>query len=411
MNKGANLNSKELLNLLTYVIKNNQLIQEQGNTPVAIKIMGEAGIGKTSVVLEAGELNNLPVEKINLAQLEDVSDLVGYPSQEFQMYIEKEVEVPVDPTDPSKGKVKKTGKKIAWVDKKLIDEFSKKGFKVTGQSRMSYSLPKFLQGKKDGGILLLDDFNRANPKFQQAIMELIDRQSYISFNLPKNWHIILTGNPDDGSYLVSTEDDAQNTRMLSVNLKFDMTGWAEWAEKKKINGRCINFMLLYPEVITKEVNARIATKFFLTLESFSDYDKNLPMIQMLAESSVGVEFGSLFTTFIKHKMDKFVSPKEIMLNKDTSVLKSLEEIVKDKDGSYRSDLASMMAMRIANFILVYVENNRITDSFIKRMEKILVEDYFNDDLKYFIVRKLYKGNPNKLSRLFYSPEVMKFMTK
>ena len=57
--------------------------------------------------------------------------------------------------------------------------------------------------------MLLDDWNRADIRFIQAVMELIDRQQYISWTLPKDWHIILTANPDTGDYLVNSIDNAQ----------------------------------------------------------------------------------------------------------------------------------------------------------------------------------------------------------
>ena len=64
----------------------------------------------------------------------------------------------------------------------------------------------------------------------------MDRQEYISWKLPKDWHIILTANPDNGEYLVQTIDTAQRTRFISVNLKFDDKVWAKWAEESGIDG-------------------------------------------------------------------------------------------------------------------------------------------------------------------------------
>ena len=98
--------------------------------------------------------------------------------------------------------------------------------------------------QKAGGILLLDDWNRADTRFIQAVMELIDRQSYISWTLPKDWHIILTANPDNGDYMVNSVDSAQKTRYVTANLKFDVNVWAQWAESANIDTRCINFFVI-----------------------------------------------------------------------------------------------------------------------------------------------------------------------
>ena len=151
---------------------------------------------------------------------------------------------------------------------------------------MSYCAPEWIAGKKDGGILLLDDWNRADVRFIQAVMELVDRQTYVSWSLPKDWHIILTANPDNGDYMVNSVDAAQKTRYITANLKFDVDVWARWAEEEGIDNRCINFLLLHPELVTQETNARSITTFFNSISSFENFEDNLPMIQMIGEGSV-----------------------------------------------------------------------------------------------------------------------------
>jgi len=77
MNK-VQLNSKELKETLTHIILNNRVLQEDNLKPVAVSICGAAGLGKTSVVEQlAEELDIKHVEIINLAQLDELGDLVG----------------------------------------------------------------------------------------------------------------------------------------------------------------------------------------------------------------------------------------------------------------------------------------------------------------------------------------------
>jgi hypothetical protein len=194
--------------------------------------------------------------------------------------------------------------KCVWIDEHAVDEYTKLGYKFTGKNRMSYCPPEWISGKTKGGILLLDDWNRADMRFIQAVMELIDRQEYISWKLPKDWHIILTSNPDTDDYIVNSIDSAQKTRFISVNLKYDVSCWAEWAEQNQLDNRCINFMLLHPELINKNVNPRSTSMFFNSISSLESFDKSLPLIQMIGEGSVGVEFASMFTMFINNKLDK-----------------------------------------------------------------------------------------------------------
>ena len=76
----------------------------------------------------------------------------------------------------------------------------------------------------------------ADPRFITASMELINEQSYMSWKLPKKTMLVLSANPDNGEYNVSSQDNAQATRYISVNMKWDPECWARWAEHEGIDG-------------------------------------------------------------------------------------------------------------------------------------------------------------------------------
>jgi MoxR-like ATPase len=166
-----------------------------------IKSLRDNICGKTSTIVELAKEHNLNFVKLNLAQIEELGDLVGFPVRQFQMYKEKKIDVnsqeylnytAAQKTAASEDIANIGTKKVgAWVDELAVAEYLKNGYKMTGKNRMSYCAPEWIADKKEGGILLLDDFNRADQRFLQATMELIDRQSYISWSLPKDWHIIL----------------------------------------------------------------------------------------------------------------------------------------------------------------------------------------------------------------------------
>ena len=209
-------------------------------------------------------------------------------------------------------------------------------------------------------------------RFIQAVMELIDRQQYISWTLPKDWHIILTSNPDNGDYLVNSIDNAQKTRFITVQLKFDMDCWSKWAEEVEIDGRCINFLLLHPELVTKNINSRSISMFFNSISSIKDFDKSLSLIQMIGEGSVGPEFSSMFTMFIHNKLDKMITPQHIIEQDEKYVLNTLKSII-NKDNNYRADIASTLATRLTNYLDVFAKSNPIEKQqqieFLKQLKK------------------------------------------
>ena len=385
------INVNELKSFLTHIIDNNRFLQEQGKSPVSVEVIGESGIGKTSAIIQLAKEQNLNFVKLNLSQIEEIGDLVGFPIRQFEMQRDEE------------------GDKI-WVDENVIEEKRKQGYYSTGLNRMSYCPPEWISGKEEGGILLLDDWNRADVRFIQAVMELIDRQQYISWTLPKNWHIILTANPDNGDYLVNSIDNAQKTRFISVQLKFDKDCWAKWAEENDIDGRCINFLLMNPELVTTDVNSRSVSMFFNSISSIKSFEDSLPLIQMIGEGSVGPEFSSLFTMFINNKLDKIISPENIFEQDEKYVMTTLKSIV-GKDDKYRADIASTLATRIVNYLDVYANKNKVEKSTIDRISKIVKEEIFTTDICYNMVRSIYNNNITKFKTMIMDKELVKFIMK
>ena len=144
----VNLNIKEVKDFLKHIITNNQKLQSENKLPVAVEVIGDSGIGKTSSIMQLGEELGLDTVKLNLAQIEELGDLVGFPVRQFEMAVNKGTK-----EDP---KWLKT-----WVDEPLLDSYKERKYQATGKSQMGYCPPEWIADKKEGGILLLDDYNRA----------------------------------------------------------------------------------------------------------------------------------------------------------------------------------------------------------------------------------------------------------
>ena len=440
------VNGEELKCLLTHIISNNQVIQKNGKNPIATEIIGESGLGKTSNIIQLAKELQLDFVKLNLAQIDELGDLVGFPVRQFLMekagkaapareeeyteMVKKEIkmkkmvdgvltdtimtkEVPVK-KKRSIPAVLNAGSDEIWVDETAIAEFHAMGYTSSRKAqnkRMSYCPPEWIAGVENGGILLLDDWNRADMRFIQAVMELVDRQEYISWKLPPNWHILLSANPDNGDYLVTTIDIAQRTRFASLALQFDPEVWAKWAEHNKIDGRCINFLLMNPEVVTQRVNPRSITNFFNSISTIVEFEKNLGLIQNLGESMIGPEAAMLFTQFIANKLDQLITPKEMLLGlTDKGVVSELKKLVWE-GSEYRSDLASVFSNRLANYASVYSQDNPITPQIISRLTTLIKEeDLFNYDLKYVMAKRLISDNKSKFQKLVLDKEVSELVT-
>ena len=147
----------EFKEVLSYLLDNNKNLEDNGLRPIAIGVEGEAGTGKTSIVMQLAKEKGMTLCKLNLSQLEEVGDLTGFPIKEYEVaWIEN-------------GQVK---------DKRWMPENQTKNLdlrlKLTGKVRMSYAPPAWLPTEENpnGCILMLDDFSRASTMFIQAIMEI-----------------------------------------------------------------------------------------------------------------------------------------------------------------------------------------------------------------------------------------------
>ena len=390
MSDQTQLNVEELKDFIKHMVKNNQHIQSEGKIPVAINIEGDAGLGKTSAIMQLGDELEMQVVKLNLSQLEELGDLVGFPVKEFQ--------------------IQNAEGKTTWINESQINAASTKGYKVVSK-RMSHAAPEWIEGKGEGGFLILDDYTRADARFMQATMEILDRQEYVSWKLPKNWHVILTTNPDNGDYNVTSLDVAQKTRFISVELKYDSDVWAKWAEHASIDGRCINFMLMHPELVTQKVNPRSITTFFNAISSIEKFDSDLPLIQMIGEGSVGVDFSSMFTMFINNKLDKIIMPKDILEKDEQYVLNTLINAV-GQDEDFRADISSVIATRVINYSLALAEKGGIGQPIIDRLSLLSTEcEAFTDDLKYYMVKEIVNGNKPKFQKMMMNQKVVKMAVK
>jgi hypothetical protein len=396
----SEINVKELKRIITHIISTNKSIQSNGQTPLALNVIGPAGLGKTSTIVQSAKEHGFKEENIvylNLASLEEIGDLIGIPVEEYK--------VGKVTTDEKGNK----NQKQAWVKEPALPSYVKAGWVVTSESRMAYSIPEWIAGKTGPGMLILDDYTRASQRFTQAVMELILNQKYASWSLPQGWTIVLSSNPDDGMYNVTDQDPAQKSRYLNVNLAWNAEIWAEWADINHIDSRCINFVLMNKEIVkpeTPEVNARSITLFFNSISTIGNFNKDLELIQLLGEGSLGTEITTMFTSFIHNKMDRLITSEKILdLTVDfNKIEKEINDVVKSGT-EYRADIAYVLTTRLLNHLQFNVNENQIDTNLIKRLEELITSNVLGTDLKFVLGRKLTNMN-GKYNALLLSDAVV-----
>lgn len=403
------LNAEQVKETFGYVIENNLSLAERGKMPISVGLEGHSGIGKTSVLEQLAKEKKMAFLKLNLSQI-SVEDFIGYPISEFFMCKEGVI------THDSEGKkLKDPQPHCIWVSERVLANYQGLGYEYQGKNRMGYAAPKWIEGQTEPMILLLDDFNRGSLGMLQAAMEIVDKQEYVSWRLPKGSTVILSNNPDDGEYFVSTQDTAHATRYLNFHMKFDVDTWAMWAEGANIDSRCINFLLKNPEIVTgtkdfddkgqklKKANVRLWTKFFDTISGIPDFQNSLGRVMLMGGGSIPQEHMLLFSQFINQKLDKLLTPTEMLNGDEKKVIKELQDLI-GKGDKKRQDLSSILSKRLMNYCVA--NESELTKDNVERFAKILEADIFAKDIIHLITRKLV--NIQKLKTLIHRPKLLDY---
>lgn len=176
--------------------------KKRGGRAKAIFIYGAPGIGKTQIVAQAAD--NLGVGMGNLdLQFMAPEDLLGIP-------------------------------KVVDVKKPEYDDDGKMTSLGKGMTRPNPTslLPESnWNGKNDeGGILFLDEMNRANKMILNSIMQFVQLGRIADYQLPDKWVIVAAGNrPAEAD--VADFDFALADRFNIVNLVPKIEDWVKWARK------------------------------------------------------------------------------------------------------------------------------------------------------------------------------------
>ena len=289
---GAQINGEQLTNFLDKFLESNLVLESTtGRRPTPLCIWGTHGLGKTEIALELAQKKKWKLAYCAPAQFEEMGDLHGLPFK-------------VDP-DPN----------------------------VLGDERTVYMTPEWVPKDEGPGILLLDDWNRADVRFIQA--------------LPPKWQIIVTANPDSGDYSVTPMDEAIITRMIHLTLNFDVKIWAEWALNFGIDSRGVNFVLTYPEMVTlKRTTPRTLVHFFSQLSQIKDLQKDIFIVEILAKGCLDEASAEAFINYVGDLLMRIPSPEAFLFENDLKVIDSIILNLITTENGLRLDVINTLLSRI-----------------------------------------------------------------
>lgn len=270
---GAAVSAPDLEGFLTDVLVPNYGMG--GMMPVCI--WGNHGIGKTEIVRAFAQKNKWQYQEIAPAQFEEMGDFLGMPTIE------------------------------------------------NGYTKLKP--PRWVPSSKGPGILMLDDFNRADDRILRGLMPLLQDGQLVSWVLPDQWRIVLTANPDSGDYSVTPLDDAILTRMIHITLTFDVQAWLSWAGTSGLDYRGIAFVARYPELVTgKRTTPRTLEQFIRLAAGIPDWKRGRKQLQHMAEACLDPETVGGLLDFVRAGGAGFPGPESILLQGDFNPIRDHDSI-------------------------------------------------------------------------------------
>lgn len=341
--------------------KENALASRRRRVPC---IWGPPGIGKTDIV-KSFTKRGYVVKHVPLAQFEEMGDLNGIP-QEY--------------------KDEETGE---WVTRTCPPEW----------------VPSL---KRDGEkvILLLDDFNRADPRILKGTMQLIQDYGMVNWKLDQpDWHMVVTANPEGGLNDVTPLDPAQVSRFTHITLKVEgedgVRSWAEWANDSDIDDRAITFLLQNPSMLfgnSDRRNPRTWSQAFDVMRDVPRMEPGKPiprdaadMLQIHTEACVDKDAANAFMVFMTKGIMELVDPEEILDNLE-KVMPKLKALSGGEGKKPRVDCLFAIFERL----FLYIKSNRFevkagdtkTQTRSANFCRIMSSDLYGKDMRWAIVRRL-----------------------
>ncbi len=322
-------------------------------------IWGNHGIGKTELVKAFAQEKGCDFRYIAPSQLEEMGDLIGLPAADLS------------------------------------------------NQTTSFLPPAWVPNQPGPGILLLDDINRADERILRGLMQLFQFGSLISWQLPDQWMIVLTANPDQGDYRVTPMDHAMLTRMSHVTMQFDVKVWAKWAEKNSIDSRGISFVLTYPEIINRpRTTPRSLVQFFTSIQGIPHLKEQIKLVRILAESYLEQETALAFVDFVRLDLDQFISVEAILTTQPFHLIKhQLSELIDQE--TKRLDILSVVFNRLSNHLLLKKE--KLEGAELQNLEAFLLLPFIPNDLRLILLQELTKVNHPIGKQLMKVPKIGRLM--
>lgn len=191
---------------------------------VTLYIWGHRGIGKSSIVEQVAQENNIGFINLRCSQIE-ASDIRGLPDKSNG----RTVYLPPADLPIAEMEFDEYAKIVYPEDKNSPYYWNGKGEDPYSDKRRMLAYTNMPKLKK--GILFLDELNRAQDDVLQAAFELVLDRKVGQYVVPDGWSIVCAGNFQNGDYMTNNFNDAAFLdRFAHITLETGERTMNEWIQ-------------------------------------------------------------------------------------------------------------------------------------------------------------------------------------
>jgi len=388
---GPKVTSDELPDLIENVFDLNE--KQPDYDRACVCVWGHSGIGKTSILLdfanrrvvwEGEEYSGYSVKVVPLAEFEEMGDIIGWPERSIKMYRESSGLSMERPENVER-----------FIPTSLIQHYIEDGWIVHEDygSKMHYSIPSWVPTQPGPGILVLDDVNRASNRIVKGLMRFFQTFSTTSWGLPKGWNIVMTANPDEQDYQVTSLDPAVLSRMAHLTLEPDVNKWVnDWAIKdESIDRRGIAFLLQYREMFAMDGCSRTNPRNWARLFRSTQGMEVSRDMEMIARSFVDDHPVEALMSFMKNPNDLvnvalLITPNDL-LHGDIKREACLSVLRKCMGSNPRLDVMSLVMDRLVDFVVGH-EDVEADSAVASNFRQFISDDCVPDDILDSITKRV-----------------------
>lgn len=278
-------------------------------------IMGERGIGKTSLVWDVAEILNANLVTIDANLLKE-GEIGGLPTTSTKKFVNEKGET-----------------------------YSLKIAEYATHVKIQYLLDFYEENPKKTTILFIDELNRTEHAVIQELMNIILNREINGVEIPPNVKIIAACNPSsewsdfkDSEYHVTDIDEAQKDRFRWLPMGCDLESWIKWAIATNDEGVSNIEPIFYEYLSDREGSLNVVKKQdvaasddvnpsprsweaasntyrdYLRLLETTEDDNPYQTLYECLKGDLGITVATDLLSFIKNNKNPLIKPHELFEN-------------------------------------------------------------------------------------------------